>query len=229
MRITLGFGAHFGDAVNQAVVFPTEFEALQREYVILFRRNPEGAYRSIALLGLDLDENLFLEGEAWSAHYVPALHQRGPFSIGVPARNEDGSPEGEPMIHIDPDHPRIADTRGEPVFLPHGGNAPYLDHIADVLRTIFIGSEANVLMFEAFAHYGLIEPLTLDIDLGDGTRYALPDFHTIGGDALRALDGAALEALHRAGFLQPAIWVASSLGNVARLIDRKNARSARAG
>lgn len=31
LRVAQGYGAAFGDAVNQALVFPTEFEALQRD------------------------------------------------------------------------------------------------------------------------------------------------------------------------------------------------------
>lgn len=224
LRITLGHDARFGDAVNQTVIFPTEFEALQREYAILFRKEPDGGYRSVVLLGLDRDENLFLEDGRWNARYVPALHQRGPFSIGVPDRDADGTLPDEPMIHIDPMHPRVTAGQGEPVFLPHGGNAPYLDHIAEVLRTIFVGNEASAPMFAAFARHELIEPVTLEIALDTGTRYDVPDCYSIGQAALRALDGPALEDLHHAGFLQLAIWAASSLGNIAHLIELKTAR-----
>ena len=88
VRVLLERGRLFGDAVNQTMVFPTEFEALQREYPIVFRRDPAGVYRAIALLGLEPDENLYLDGSSWSARYVPALMQRGPFSIGLPPAGE---------------------------------------------------------------------------------------------------------------------------------------------
>ena len=58
-------------------------------------------------------------------------------AIGVPA---DGG--GEPMIHVDLDDPRIG-AEGAPVFKPHGGNAPYLDAIAGVLQTLFVGMAAG--------------------------------------------------------------------------------------
>ena len=84
LRVVLDRGPAFGDAVSQVVVLPTEFEHLQRDYAILFRRDPEGVYRSIVLLGLEAGENLYLDGAVWTARYIPALLQRGPFSIGVP-------------------------------------------------------------------------------------------------------------------------------------------------
>lgn len=218
LRIVLDRGSAFGDAVSQIVVFPTEFEQLQRDYAILFRRDPEGVYRSVVLLGLEANENLYLDGAAWTARYIPALLQRGPFSIGIPRAGE----EGEPMIHVDPSHPRVSRDRGEPVFLEHGGNAPYLDHVAGVLRAIYAGHERSAPMFAAFETCGLIEPVTIEIELADARCYAVPDCYTIAADRLASLDGESLQRLHRDDFLRPAIWAQSSLGNIGRLTDAKN-------
>ncbi len=220
LRVRIDRGAVFGDAVNQTVVFPTEFEALQREYVILFRRDPEHGWRSTVLLGLDADENLYLDGDRWDADMIPALLERGPFSIGMPA---PGTP-GEPMIHIDTDHPRVSTGDGMPLFLPHGGNAPYLDRIASVLQTIFVGDQASPAMFAAFEAAGLLEPVTLDIELTSGRRYKVPDCWVIDGNRFAALGADALAALHAQDFLRCAVWQLSSLGNLPRLVARKERR-----
>lgn len=215
LRIAVGHGARFGDAVAETVVLPSEFEALQREYVIVLRRNDEGAFRSTVLLGLDAGENLYLDGERWDARYVPALHARGPFSIHAPPGGQ-----GEPTIQIDLDHPRIG-AEGEPVFREHGGNAPLLDHAAEVLRTIYAGTQLGGPMIDGWAAAGLIAPVTLRLDLDAARRYTVPDCFTIDAERLAALSGDMLERLHRADLLRPAVWVASSLGNVRHLLDRK--------
>ncbi|MGK6318305.1 SapC family protein [Sphingomonas sp. DT-204] len=220
LRVVLGHGAAFGECINQVTVFPTEFEELQRDYAILFRRDAEGAYRSVVLLGLEEGENLYLDESGWTARYVPALVQRGPFSIGVPAAGAGG----EPMIHVDLSHPRISRSEGEPVFLEHGGNAPYLDHIARVLQAIYVGSKVSKAMFAAFEEHGLLEPVTLDVRLGETRGYKLPDCYTIAPAHLSALDGGQLATLHGSDFLRPAIWAASSLRNITRLIEMKNRR-----
>lgn len=222
LRIVLDRGAAHGDAVNQCVVFVTEFEELQREYPIVFRRDPAGAYRATVLLGLDADENLYLDGNRWEARYIPALMQRGPFSIGMPAEGD----EGGPMIHVDLSHPRVSRAEGAPVFLDHGGNAPLLDHVGDLLRSIYAGSRIGPAMFSAFEANDLLEPVELRIDVEDGRRYTVPDCFTIAQDRLAALGADALAALHRDDFLRPAIWAASSLANVSRLIDAKIRRDA---
>src|SRR5262245_31107251 len=83
LRVIVRHGPEFGDSVNQLLVFPTEFESLQREYPIFFRRDQDGSYQPVVLLGLDREENLFLDAGEWRASYVPALAQRGPFSIAL--------------------------------------------------------------------------------------------------------------------------------------------------
>ncbi len=222
LRVIAGHGARFGDTINLALVLPTEFEEVQREYPILLRRDPNGDYQAVALLGLDRDENLFLDGEAWRARYVPAVQQRGAFSIAMQDPG-DGS-EPAPMIHVDLDHPRISSGEGQPLFLPAGGNAPYLQHVMRVLGTIYDGLDVAPQMYAAFAALDLIAPVEIKIALDGGASYDLPDFHTIDADRLAALSGIDLERMHRAGLLRAAQWIISSLGNVQHLVELKNRR-----
>ena len=224
LRIDTRHGAAFGDAVNQVLIFPTEYEDVQREYPIFFHKDEGGDFRSIALLGLDRDENLFLGEGGWEGRYVPAMQQRGPFSIAL--QGQEGEAPPQPMIHVDLDHPRIGTDSGEKLFLPHGGNAPYLEHVAGVLRLIYAGLEVSKPMFAAFLELDLIRPVSVEVQLGDDEHYLLPDFHTIDEARLAGLDGAGLERLHRDGFLRAAFLAASSLGNVNRLIELKRRRAA---
>jgi hypothetical protein len=112
LKLRRGHGARFGEAVNQVAVFASDFDEVQREYPILFARGPDGSLQGVAILGFDRDENLFLDGERWDAAYVPALLRRGPFTLGMAG--------GEPAVHVDLSHPRIAapDEDGVPLFKP---------------------------------------------------------------------------------------------------------------
>ena len=222
LRVITGHGSRFGDTINLALVLPTEFEEVQREYPILLRKDQNGDYQAVALLGLDRDENLFLDDEVWGARYVPAVQQRGAFSIALQDPG-DGS-EPAPMIHVDLDHPRISSGEGQPLFLPAGGNAPYLQHVMSVLGTIYDGLDVAPQMYAAFVALDLIAPVDIDIALDGGASYDLPDFHTIDADRLSALSGADLERMHKAGLLRAAQWIISSLGNVQHLVELKNRR-----
>ncbi|WP_343527015.1 SapC family protein [Sphingomonas sp.] len=218
LRVAIGHHARFGDAINQTRVFPAEYEELQREYAILLRRDEGGALYATVLLGLDPDENLFLEGEHWDARYIPATRARGPFSIGHDAG-------GEPMVYVDPDHPRLTPD-GVPVFREHGGNAPLLDHVSAMLQRIYAGLQTERALFDALEAAGLLTPAVLQLDLDEGRRYNVPDCLTIDTARLAGLEAGALGDLHARDHLRPALWIASSLGNLGHLIDRKLRRDA---
>jgi hypothetical protein len=174
----------------------------------------------VALLGLERDENLFLDHTGWSARYVPAVQRRGPFSIAL-QRDGDGT---RPMIHVDLDHPRVSRDDGERLFLPAGGNAPYLQGVNQTLGQIHDGLEVAGPMFAAFEELGLIEPIDIEIKLDDQTTYDIPGVFTLAPDRLAAVSGEALQRLHQSGLLQAAQWIVSSLGNIEALVARKARR-----
>ena len=226
LRVRTGYSAEFGDNINQALVFPTEFTFIQREYPIFFRKDENGQFQAVALLGLDKGENLFLDEPGWNARYVPAVQQRGPFLIGFHQGDNAGADSPEPMVHVDLDHPRTSIDEGKPVFLPHGGNSPYLEHVSRMLQIIYHGDELAKPMFAAFEEAGLIESLDAEISIDERVKYKLPDFFTINQDRLASLDGETLEGLNQKGFLQLAMLVVHSLGNVDWLIELKKSRIA---
>lgn len=220
LRVALRHGAAHGDGVNQALLFPTEFVEAQRDFPILFRRDPDEGLQAVALLGLDRDENLFLDGDRWISRHIPLILQRGPFLIGL---NADGS---APVIQIDLDDPRVGGNEGEPLFLPHGGQSRMLDHVGRVLGAIHVGMADAAPMYAAFDALGLIEPMALELMLDDERRYVIRDHEVLSAEKLAALGPNALDQLNRAGHLGTAFLLAHSLGNMARLIERKNAQPA---
>ena len=222
LRIKTGYSAAFGDSINSVLVFPTEFVYLQREYPILFRKDPSGQLQAVAMLGLDKDENLFLDGNNWNARYVPAVQQRGPFLIGFRKNELGGEVVREPVIHIDLDHPRVSQTEGEPLFLRHGGNSPYLERANRMLQMIFRGTAAVAPMFAAFEEAGLLEEMQIEVALDDRVKYQVPGFITISEQRLAKLDGAQLERLNKPGFLHFALFALASVGNINWLIELKN-------
>ncbi len=225
LRIARRRGPVNGDNINQVRVFATEYRQLSRDYPIFFRRDDHGLFQSVGLLGLDKDENLFLEDTAgeteWTPRYIPALQERGPFSIGL---NRDAQGRDDVMMLVDTDHPWVSREAGEPLFLGQGGNAPALERAAQTLRTVHEGVEIEPAMFQAFDAAGLIGHLELDLRLDETTTYKLPDLYTIRRDGLQNLDGATLERLNRQGFLELAFHVLASHDNLNRLIVLKNQR-----
>jgi hypothetical protein len=214
LRVITQRGAQYGDNIMFALTFPSEFRNLQAHYPIVFRKTDDGAgFEAIALFGLQEGENLFLEGERWDAE-VPLLVERQPFLIGRKGE--------ELMVHVDLDSPRVSQSEGEPVFLPHGGASDYLDRMNSSLLTIHQGLEAAAPFVAALKEYDLLESFVLDVTLNDGSQGRLSGFYAIQEDRLAALEPEALGRLHRAGYLQAIFMVVASLSNFRSLIERKN-------
>ncbi|HUQ11159.1 MAG TPA: SapC family protein [Steroidobacteraceae bacterium] len=228
LRIRQQHGAEFGDNVGTVPAFPTEFADVQREYPIFFRRDKNGDFYAVALLGFAPDENLYLNGDRWDAVYVPGIIARGPFLIGFQERQEGGELRREPVIHLDMDNPRVSQTEGERVFLEQGGHSPYLQRVMRVLGGLNDGHVISKAMFEAWAASDLIAPVDLEVKVTGAQPVSLPGFYTLEREKLNGLDSASLHKLHRSGFLHAAYLVLASHGNLNKLIDRKIKRVAAA-
>jgi len=231
LRLITRHGAALGDSVNQVLIFPTEYGEIQRHYPIFFRQTEGGGFKSIALLGFDKNENLFLDNDHWDAAYVPAMQQVAPFLIGQPRPGPGAElpADAQPMILVDPAHPRISTVDGEPLFLSQGGQSPALIHVMQVMQRVQSGSSVSAPMFAAFYQAGLLAPVEIEIKLDDRTSYILKDMFTVSREALQGLDGGQLKALNDAGFLALAFWVISSMSNLSDMIIRKNKTSSVAG
>ena len=223
LRIRTEGGEAFGDAVMSCLVVPDEFRRVQEDYPILFRLGAErDAFTALALFGFEQGENLYLDGDRWDARNRPLAMDIQPFLIG------GAEPAAEKQVHIDMASPRIvqgiAGGEGVRVFDEFGQPTPYLERIAEQLGALDQGYQALADFFAALRRHELLEPLTLDVTLDDGSTNRLVGFHVIDEDRLAGLDGAALAELNREGHLLPIFMAVASLGHVGALVDRKNRR-----
>ncbi|RBD01360.1 peptidase, partial [Xanthomonas oryzae pv. oryzae] len=209
LRVITAHGAAYGDEVVSAATFPQEFRQLQAQYPIVFHRSGERSFQPLALLGLRLGENLFLDGARWDAPYIPLSIQRQPFLIGE-------QPDG-PMVHIDLDSPRISSAEGELLFREHGGTTDFLDRISQVLRTLHDGLAASDAFVERVLRYDLLEPFVFEATLNNGLECRLAGLYVVHEERLRALDEAALLELHRHGDLEPLYMAVASIAQFRHL------------
>lgn len=224
LRVIREYSPQYGDREMSVVTFPQEFRAIQNEYPIFFKKDPETAkFMSVALVGLRQNENLFLSDKGWDAQYVPASVKRRPFLIGVqpPKQGEGNQPSS--LVYIDMDSPRVNEVAGDPVFLPHGGYSPYLESMVELLEYIQYGTELNEQFVEALLANQLLEVVTLEITLKNGECNNLAGLYTINEEKLSALAGSAAAELHTKGFLEYIYMVLASHANVLKLIARVEA------
>lgn len=217
LRVETARGERWGDGHMACLIVPGEFRRVQDDYPILFRQTPErDRIDPYALFGFEAGENLFLDGERWDARYVPLALDVQPLLIGR-------GPAG-PQVHLDTAHPRVGAAEGTRLFDAEGRPAPWLEQRIAGLEALDAGMREAADFVAALRRHDLLEPLTLEITLDDGATHRLVGWHTIDEERLRALDAAALGELHAAGHLLPLFMAVASLGNVGRLVARKNAR-----
>lgn len=214
LRVITRRATQYGDDVMFALTFPAEFRSVQAHYPIVFSKTPEGKFQPLALFGFKQGQNLFLDSRGWDATYVPLMIERQPFLIGT-------GTNGELLVHIDLDHPRVSRTQGEAVFLEHGGTTPYLERTNSMLLTIHQGLAATPPFVAALLEHNLLESFVFDIQLADGSQNRLTGFYTIHEERLRALSGAALERLNTTGYLQAIFMIIASMSNFRALIERQ--------
>jgi hypothetical protein len=221
LRIRTERTPELGDAVMTCITVPSEFRRVQTHYPILFQLDQtRDSFTALAMFGFEPGENLFLTDAGWDARYRPLAIDSQPFLVGRGAGDVR-------QVHLDMASPRIGAREGTRVFDDTGRPTPYLERIADQLRALDTDYVASADFFATLRRYELLEPLTMDVTLDDGSKNRLVGYHVIDEDRLVALDDAAVADLHAAGYLMPIFMALASLGNIGDLIARKNRRITR--
>jgi len=210
----------FAEAYNNiSWVYPTfiqEFRLVTREYPILFQQTQDGTLTPVVLCGLSADENVFILDGEWRARSIPLSAQRLPFSIGF----QQSDSTLATVVTLDTTSPQV-NTRGEgqPLFLPHGGNSPYLDQITDILEHLHNGLVSSQPFIDTLNELALIEPVTLNIKSTHGNKQLI-GFNTINEDKLSSLSIEELKILHDRNYLEAVYLMLASLQNVQAISEK---------
>ena len=217
LRVVTDHGEQWGDGVQCALTFAAELLQIQGHYPVFFVADKSNnTFHALAMFGFAENENLFLGSSGWDAPYLPLSLALKPFLIGR-------SGDAELTVHIDMESPRISQSEGEPLFLPHGGTSPFLDDVSDKLATLHQGLEQNAAFVAAMKDHDLLEPFTLDVEFVDGTNTHFAGYYTINEEKLDTLDPSALADLQKTGFLKAAYMAVASMVQIRTLIERRNA------
>ena len=196
IKIITDRSARYGDDVSFVMTFPLEFRRIQSCYPIFFRKDANtGQFSPIALFGFEPRENLYLSDDGWDAQYVPLMIQRQPFLIGL-QRVEGEGDTTKPVVSIDINSPRVNESEGEALFLEHGGTSDYLASMTELLETIRLADEMNVDFVDALLKLDLIEAVTMQVELKDGSKHEMLGYYTINEEKLDALDNETLGELY---------------------------------
>lgn len=227
LKIDTQAGLYENEQVNRTVIYVTEIADLHKEFPLVFYKHPDTEQLQLhAILGLEKDENLFLEKNGWTSRFVPALLARGPFSLGYQKSEDDQNDRSAPIICVDMQDSRVNTVQGEEVFLQFGGEAPYLTYVKKALQTIENGIKFDKTLFTLVEELDLLEPVSIQVKLSNVGEVNFNDYYTVNQQKLAQLQGESLVKLSEFGVLSLLYFVISSMANFQHLTELKNAKSA---
>ncbi|KGJ89380.1 SapC family protein [Thalassotalea sp. ND16A] len=204
---------------------PQEFTEIAQHFPIFFAKDPEtGQFNLMALLGLNVDENLFVTDGYWQSAYIPLKIQTTPFFLIEETQQRNTEQVSKPALAIDVDSARVQQTQGEALFV-QGRATQYLQTKATQLAQFVEGLRFNQQFIEALLAENLLEAVDLDIRFENGEQLNLQGLYTINKEMLVQVPTAAQQEFENLGYVKLITDIFTSMQQVEALISRKNQRS----
>ena len=212
--------------LNALFVAAAEFGDVCREFPIVFVRagkEPDGRDQvaPIAVLGLNPNQNLYVDGAAWRAQYMPAVLRAYPFCIGRVGDQRFA-------VCVDLAYAGVGDPAGTQVFEPDGQPASLLKTMQSQLETLEAEVQRTRLVGRRLLELDVLRDMRFDATLPDGSKHSVDGFLTVDDKKMTALPDAVVGELHRSGLLGLVHMHWVSLGNMRRLVDWHAQRQAAA-
>ncbi len=213
-----------GALVNTHAVYVNAIEFSQASLafpIIFVQPTPSNPQISpVAMLGLVLNDNLFVDAGRWDAVYLPAFFRRMPYLTSpLPGSDQIG-------VYIDAQWPGLNESEGEALFTDDGEQAPALVQAIDFLKAFDEEAKRTAQFCQQLQALGLFTDMKADVTLPDGENLTVDGFMTVDEGKLGKLSDAAVLGLHRSGALGLVHAHLLSLNHMAGLISRHARRHA---
>jgi hypothetical protein len=204
--------------INMSVVVSGELSSLIHEYPIFVTKNADtGQFQLSAILGFEKGENLYLDGETWRAKHLPLDVLRRPFIVHLP---EGEMTEGA-RLALDMNSDLVSSAEGEALFDDKGEPSEYLQRVQQTFAQLMSGSKHTRELLQTANEFGLLESISLNIDLIEQGTMNLSGLYTFNQKAVSELSGNKLKTCHQNGLLQVCHLVLSSALHLDKLIQWK--------
>jgi hypothetical protein len=211
VRVRTEASAALGDGQRFVPVIVDEFPHLSTYCPIFFAKDADtGAFYCGAMLGFREGENLFLD-HLNADRYRPLNLKRQPFFTA-----------GDDLA-IDLDSVRVSHETGDPLFDEQGKPSSVVERAMGYFQRLRPGEAQTKVFIQTMLQFDLIEPIDIDIAFDDGENVQIDGLYVIKKTGLAELSDHDALMLYRRGYLYLAHTMMTSLGQVAALIERRNA------
>lgn len=209
----------FTNNMHLAALTVHEFMRAAAIYPIVFIPNGN-AYQPVALIGLQPEENLFLDADRrWLASYIPTSIRRYPFAlVKTPT-------EGEFSIYLDAESTNLKATEGEAIFVEKDQFSETFTKLTEMLKEHQVSDVLTQDFCQRLQDLDLLAPLKIGYQVGD-QGHNLEGCFVVNEQAFNELSEEDFGQFKQRGYL-PAIYAQGiSMGQVERLIMLKQQQGA---
>jgi len=197
-----------------APVVVHEFAAASTNYPVVFVKNTDtDEFKPVAMMGLEVGENLFIKNNVWQGTHIPGVVHNYPFKLL--ALEEDTS---QVVIALDHDSDLVSEEAGEPLFDADKQETPYMVERKKAVIQYFESGHVTEHFVAQIIEFDLLVERTLTVKVRD-KETNLDGIYFIDEQKLNALSDEKFGILRKRGFL-PLIYAhLVSLHQVQRLIS----------
>ncbi|HKK16020.1 MAG TPA: SapC family protein [Gammaproteobacteria bacterium] len=207
----------FAKKTNSVYIAHVEFLKASKEYPIVFAMDKEKAIYPVVLLGLDKDQNLFVDSKGkWSANYIPAYVRRYPFIL---ASNPGG--DGNFTICIDDKFAGLnTSKKGEKLFDKEGAHTEQLKRSIEFLKEYNRHTQVTTAFCIKLKELNILEPMKLSMKTNEGKEISMGGFSGINRKKFKQLPAETVAELFKNDYLELMYLHLASLSNVETLMQR---------
>ena len=210
-------GFSFAASTQTVLLATVEFFDAGRQFPIIFSATSDKRILPVALLGLEQNENLFVDTEgAWLGQYVPAYIRRYPFIT-------TDTIDGRMTVCIDEAFDGFNQEGGVLLF-EDGKPTPKMQEMQAFLQDYFMQIKQTEQFGAILLQNGLLRQIDAQANLNDGQSYALNGMLVVDEQKLTQLPDIDIVKMFRNGQLAMIHAHLLSLRNLGVLIERKAER-----
>lgn len=189
-----------------------EFARLGAEYPIVFVKNSEtDQFQSVALLGLKVGENLFVDGDKWKGVFVPGSIRNHPFVL-APA----GEKKEQLMVGLIENSPLVSEEEGNALFSDAGEESEYLKAKKENLVGYLESEQMTKAFVNVLAEKELLTSQNVTVNAG-GEKINLSGIYIVDEKKLSEMSEEDFADFHKRGFLPPLYAQLGSMHQFSRL------------
>lgn len=189
-----------------------EFAKAAIDYPVVFVKDPEsGQFRSVAMLGLAPNENLFYSRSKWKGTYIPANLRAYPFILG-------GDEDSEQLtLCVDESSKLVNKKDGESLFKEDGSETDFLNNRKAFLSQLIEQNRVTQQFIKFMTDNELLVPQSLSLKLEDGSGHDLNGLYVINEKKLNELSDEVYLEIRKRGYMGPIYAQLTSMNQLQNL------------